>query len=110
MTRYYASLTDETGEDFSAEVLGQLDRRHADTAGTGVELNENGTEIDVWINPVAASTAGLATAPFAYTAADTIDALFSAPTSGKSHLQLDTGEVHIFLRIVNLNLMSARIV
>jgi len=73
----------------------------SNTAGTGMQLNENGTEVFYHINPVAASTAGLATAPFMFIANDTIIATFGSQ-SGKSLSNIDVGEVDIFLRVVDL--------
>jgi hypothetical protein len=78
----------------------------SNTAGTGVQINVNGTEVLDHINPVAASTAGLDSAPFMYTAADTVDAVFGSMTA-KALNDLDTGEIHIFLRIVPLGTWAA---
>ena len=74
---------------------------HSNTAGTGLQINENGTEVLYHINPVAASTAGLATAPYMYTGDDTVDALVES-MSAKALVNIDVGEIDIFLRVVNL--------
>lgn len=59
------------------------------------ELNANGTEI--WlkggVNPNPQ--------PYVYTAADTVDVVFLAPTSGKNLAALDTGEVHLYFKITD---------
>lgn len=59
------------------------------------ELNENGTEVLYWATANATDTL-----PFSYTAADTVDAVFGSMAT-KTLAQLDTGEVHIFMRIAN---------
>ena len=61
------------------------------------ELNENGTEIDFKAGPPT-------TQYYAYTDADTIDADFGC-TALKTLLQLDTGKVQFFFKIVALNAM-----
>lgn len=63
---------------------------------TSTELNENGTEIDAKIETHATNSL-----PYAYTSADTIDAVFGG-MSGKSLSNVDTGELHVFLNVVNL--------
>lgn len=65
----------------------------------------DGTEIDFWVT---ANTT--ATLPYAYNAADTIDALFTvaggaSPDTGEA----TAGEIHIFLRLADLNGASQRI-
>lgn len=60
---------------------------------TSTELNENGTEI--------LAKGGTGT-QHAYVAADTLDVLFEAPTTGKTLLALDTGKVHIYVRVSEL--------
>jgi hypothetical protein len=70
---------------------------HGGTAGTGAQINVNGTEVLY----IANTRAQLTTAPFVYSTADTVDALFGSMT-GKSLVDLDTGEIHFFLRIIPL--------
>ena len=77
----------------------------SNTAGTGIQLALAGTEVIYHINPVAASTAGLATAPFMYTADDTVDATFGSMT-GKALNDIDVGIVDIYIRAVALNELS----
>lgn len=77
----------------------------SNTAGTGIQINVNGTEVIYHVNPVAASTAGLATAPFMYTADDTVDAVFGSMT-GKALNDIDKGIVDIYIRAVALNELS----
>lgn len=60
------------------------------------ELNVNGTEILSW-----ATSAATNTLPFAYVAADTVDAVFGSMTS-MSLSNIDTGEVHIYLGVYSL--------
>lgn len=85
---------------------GDTDRfLRSNTAGTGLELNENGTEVLYHINPVAASTSGLQSAPFMYTTANTIDAVIGS-MAAKSLSDLDTGIVDIYLRVVDLLALS----
>lgn len=57
------------------------------------ELNENGSEVDNWAT--AQVTDSL---PYAYLAADTVDAVFGS-MAAKALNDIDTGEVHIFLGI-----------
>lgn len=60
---------------------------------TSTELNVNGTEI---------FTKGGTGTQQGYNSADTIDVLFLAPTTGKTLLALNAGEVHIYLEISSL--------
>jgi hypothetical protein len=74
---------------------------HSNTAATGIEMNRNGTEVLYHINPVAASTAGLNTAPYMYTADDTVDAVIGSMAL-KALNDIDKGIVDIYLRVVPL--------
>lgn len=65
---------------------------------TSTELNVNGTEI--------LAAPGTATTSFAYVVDDTIDVVVGS-MAAKALADLDTGEVHIYLRIARLALMSA---
>lgn len=61
---------------------------------TTTEVNKNGTEV-LW-------GAGTNTVSWAYTAADTVDAVFGS-MAAKSLSSLDTGELHVFLRVAQLS-------
>jgi len=61
---------------------------------SSTELNVNGTEV-YW-------KAGTNTAGFAYTAANTVDAVFGS-MAAKSLSNLNAGEVHIFLHVAKLS-------
>tara|TARA_R110000868_G_scaffold27541_4_gene104368 strand:+ start:1447 stop:1920 length:474 start_codon:yes stop_codon:yes gene_type:complete len=64
------------------------------------ELALDGTEITYW-----ASTA--TTMPFAYTSADTVDALFTVAGGGSPTIaELDSGEVWIFFDAVDLSILG----
>ena len=73
----------------------------SNTDDTGLQVNVNGTEVLYHVNPVAASTAGLDTAPFMYTADDTIDLVFGS-MAAKALSNLDVGILDIYLRVVPL--------
>ena len=60
---------------------------------TSQELNVNGTEV--------LYKAGTNTAPHAYTAANTVDAVFGS-MAAKSLSDIDAGEVHVFLGVNKL--------
>ncbi|HEV8383760.1 MAG TPA: hypothetical protein VGQ11_02730 [Candidatus Acidoferrales bacterium] len=55
------------------------------------ELNENGTEVIYGVNPAAK-------APFVYTVDDTIDIVVSS-MAAKALVDLDTGELHVYLGV-----------
>lgn len=61
---------------------------------SSTELNENGTEVYY--------KAGTNTAGFAYTAANTVDAVIGS-MAAKSLSDIDAGEVHIFLHVAKLS-------
>ena len=63
---------------------------------TSKELNTNGTEILAWADSNAVNTA-----PYAYLAADTIDAVFTC-MSGKNLNDLDGGEIWIYFNILHM--------
>lgn len=64
---------------------------------TSTELNENGTEV---LNKAGTGTLNM------YTAADTIDLLFTG-TASKALSDLDTGELHVFCNLTRTNNISA---
>ena len=57
------------------------------------ELNSNGTEIINWATSQATSTI-----PYAYLAADNVDVVFTS-MAAKSLVDIDAGEVHIYLSV-----------
>lgn len=61
------------------------------------ELNENGTEILAWV-----TANDVNTLPYAYLAADTIDATIGS-MAAKSLSDIDTGEIDILISVVNIN-------
>lgn len=62
------------------------------------ELNVNGSYVSYKTSPIGSS----ATAPYVYTTADTVDAVFGS-MAAKTLESLDTGEVHILLRVTDLS-------
>lgn len=75
----------------------QVGETDADRFLTSTEMNKNGTEV---IYKVTANA--VTTLPFAFTADDTIDATIGS-MDAKSLVNIDVGEVHIFLQIHDLN-------
>lgn len=61
---------------------------------TSTELNKNGTEV-IWKGTAL-------TAPYVYTAANTIDIVFSS-MAAKALADIDVGELDIFLNVVELS-------
>lgn len=60
------------------------------------ETNVNGTEIVAWATAQATDTL-----PYAYVAADTVDAVFGS-MADKSLSNVDTGEIHVYLGVYQL--------
>lgn len=60
------------------------------------QVCEDGSEVDFW-----ATSAATNSLPYAYLVADTVDATFSS-MAAKSLVNLDAGEIHIFLRVAPL--------
>lgn len=73
----------------------------SNTAGTGLQVNANGAYVAAHINPVAASANGLDSAPYMYLAEDTVDLVFGS-MAAKALNDLDAGELHVFLNVVDL--------
>lgn len=64
---------------------------------TATEMNKNGTEVLYKVTANAVDTL-----PFAFTADDTIDATVES-MSAKSLVDIDVGEVHLYLHLFDLN-------
>lgn len=64
---------------------------------TATEMNKNGTEVLYKVTANAVDTL-----PFAFTATDTIDATVES-MSAKSLVDIDVGEVHLYLHLFDLN-------
>ena len=60
------------------------------------ELNENGSEVVAWV-----TANDVNTLPYAYLAADTIDATFGS-MAAKSLSDVDTGEIDILVNVVHI--------
>lgn len=92
--RLVTAFQDNDDNAFNSTTLIVGDGGDTDRFIVSKELNVDGTEVLYW-----ASSAATSSLPYSYAAADTIDAVFGS-MAAKSLVNLDAGEVHIFLRIV----------
>jgi len=84
-----------TGLTFQLGDGGDVDRLINNQAGTGVQVHLDGTEVLYYRETNASIGNG-----YVYTAADTIDAIFTV--AGAAITALTAGKLHVFLRLVEL--------
>lgn len=91
--RLVTAMADASDSAYNTTTLVVGDGASSNRYVTSQELNVNGTEV--------LFKAATNTAPHAYTAADTVDAVFGSMTD-KALADIDTGEVHVFLGVNKL--------
>lgn len=85
---------DASDAAFNSNTVTVGDGSDVDRFIAATQVNENGTEVD--------AKGSANTAPYAYTAADTIDIVVNS-MSGKSLSNIDTGELKVLLNLVELS-------
>lgn len=91
--RLITDFQDASDAAFNTTAITSGDGGDAARFLASMELNTNGTEVD--------AKAGVDTL-YAYTAADTVDITVNSMT-GKSLVNIDQGEVHLYYRVVALS-------
>lgn len=87
------AFADESDEAFDSTLIA-VGETTVDRFIASTEINGNGTEVLYGVNP--------STAAFVFAAADTIDISFAlAEESGKALVDIDTGELHVYLGLVD---------